>query len=176
MKFTPHNNQLKHSARALQKALTLSAVFLLAIVSQSKSSMANITNTAQAFGTYATSSIGSNLSTQAVPVVSANPSLEVTKTPSITSGAVAGQTITYTYTVKNNGNVTISTISLLDSHNAAGPTPIPGSVFISIAVSPGIGSHDAITTDAIWDSLAPGDTITFTANYIVKQSDVDTLQ
>ena len=176
MKISSHNNQLKHSTGALQKALTLAAVFLLAIVAQVQTSKADITNDAQAFGTYASTNYGSNHSTQAVPVVLANPSLQVTKTPSLTSGAFAGQVITYTYTVKNNGNVTISTISLNDVHNAAGPTPVPASEIISTDVAPLNDSADAITTDAIWDSLAPGDTITFTATYTVKQSDVDTLQ
>ena len=176
MKHSTRNNQLKHSKGAFQKALTLSAVFLLAIAVQSVSSKADITNDAQAFGTYASVSYGSNHSTQSVPVVTANPSLLVTKTPSVTAGVVAGQVVTYTYTVKNNGNVTISNISLLDSHNAAGPAPVPASEVISNDVAPLSDSHDAITTDAIWDSLAPGDTITFSATYTVQQSDVDTLQ
>ena len=176
MKILPRNNQLKHSQGSLKKASTLAAVFLLAIVWQAEISKADITNTAQAFGTYASSSIGSNLSSAAVPAVTANPSLQVTKTPSVLSGASAGQTITYTYTVKNNGNVTISNIWLNDIHNAAGPAPTPASEVISNDVAPLSDSTDAVTTDAIWDSLAPGDTITFTATYIVKQSDVDTLQ
>ena len=160
----------------MQKALTLSAVILLTIVWQTEISKADITNTAQAFGTYASSSVGSNFSSATVPVVTANPSLQVTKTPSVTTGASAGQTITYTYTVKNNGNVTISSISLNDMHNAAGPAPAPASEFISNDAAPLKDSTDASSTDAIWDSLAPGDTITFTATYTVKQSDVDTLQ
>ena len=176
MKTSSHNNQLKHSTGSLQKALTLSAVFLLAIVAQAQTSKADITNDAQAFGTYAATSYGSNHSAQAVQVVTANPSLLVTKTPSITSGAIAGQVITYTYTVKNDGNVTISNISLNDVHNAAGSAPVPASEILSTDMAPLNDSTDAITTDAIWDSLAPGDTITFTATYTVEQSDVDTLQ
>ena len=106
----------------------------------------------------------------------ANPSLQVTKTPSVTSGVIAGQTITYTYTLKNTGNVTLSNVSLADVHNAAGPAPAPSAEVISIDVAPLNDSLDANNTPAIWDSLAPGDTISFTATYTVKQSDVDTLQ
>ena len=176
MKNLHRNNQLKHSQGSLKKASTLAAVFLLAIVWQSEISKADITNTAQAFSTYASTSIGSNFSSAAVPVVAANPSLEVTKTPSVLFGVSAGQTITYTYTVKNNGNVTISAISLNDVHNAVGPAPAPATEFISTDAAPLNDSSDASNLDAIWDSLAPGDTITFTATYTVKQSDVDTLQ
>lgn len=176
MKFSSRNNQFEYSAGALQKALTLAAVFLVTIVGQSKISKADITNTAQALGNYASASIGSNFSSAAVPVVMANPSLQVTKTPSVTSGVIAGQTITYTYTLKNTGNVTLSNVSLADVHNAAGPAPAPSAEVISIDVAPLNDSLDANNTPAIWDSLAPGDTISFTATYTVKQSDVDTLQ
>ena len=127
MKISTRNNQLKHKPGALQKASTLMLVCLLAFVGQVKISKADITNTAQAIGTYASSSVGSNFSSAAVPVVVANPSLQITKTPSILIGANTGQIITYTYTVKNNGNVTISAISLNDVHNAAGPAPAPAS-------------------------------------------------
>ncbi len=176
MKMSSRNNQLKHSQGSLKKASTLAAVFLLAIGWQTEISKADITNTAKASGTYAAMQIDSNFSSAAVPVVTAIRSLEVTKTPSITSGVNAGQTITYTYTVKNNGNVTISAITLNDAHNAAGPAPAPASEVISIDAAPLNDSSDASNLDAIWDSLAPGDTITFTGTYTVKQSDVDTLQ
>ena len=176
MIYLARNYQLKHRQGALKKALTFSAVFLLAIASQSEKSKADITNDAQAFGTYAATSYGSNISSQAVPVVAAIPSLQVTKTPSVTTGAFAGQSITYTYTVKNTGNVTISNISLLDSHNAAGPAPLPASEHISNDAGTLNDSIDASSSDSIWDSLAPGDIITFTATYTVQQSDVDSLQ
>ena len=141
------NNQLKYKLGALQKALTLAAVFSLAIAWQTQITKADITNIAQAFGSYASLNYGSNSSSQAVTVAPANPSLLVTKTPSPTTGVSAGQTVTYTYTVKNTGNLTITNVSLLDSHNAAGPAPVPSSEVISDdAGTPVVGDGVLVTS------------------------------
>ena len=100
----------------------------------------------------------------------------VTKTANPTTNLSAGQVITYTYTVKNTGNVSLKNISLAEVHNAIGAAPVPGSEVITNDVPPLNDSSDAIVSNGVWSSLAPGDTVTFTATYTVQQSDVDTLQ
>jgi uncharacterized repeat protein (TIGR01451 family) len=170
------NHQLKHSQKLLKKTLILTAVFSLAIAALTSNAIADITNSAVAEGTYNASIIYSLPSAAAVPVVTAAPSLFVTKSASPSSAVTAGQVVTYTYTAKNTGNVTVMAISLVDVHNAAGVAPVPGSEVLSNDASPANDSTDLSNTDGIWDALAPGDTISFTATYTVKQIDVDTLQ
>ena len=109
----------------------------------------------------------------AVPLARA-PALELVKTPSVTEGAAAGDVIAYSYAVTNTGNQTVSAISIADDHSNAGGT-------IALAVA-----GEALTTDAApaddstdtevngsWDSLAPGDVVTFSASYTVTQADID---
>ena len=38
------------------------------------------------------------------------------------------------------------------------------------------GDSTDAAVNGSWDSLAPGDQVTFTANYTVTQNDIDTLQ
>ena len=75
--------------------------------------------------------------------------LKVTKTADKTSGVKAGDTITYTITIENTGNVTVSSLTLTD--------PLQG---ISL------GSLDKTT-------IAPGETARATATYVVTQSDFE---
>ena len=84
------------------------------------------------------------------------PAFTLEKTPSITAGAEEGDVITYSYAVTNTGNVTLSGISLTDTHVSAGGAatlPISGGGVIA--------------------SLAPGQTATLSASYTVTQDDID---
>jgi uncharacterized repeat protein (TIGR01451 family) len=102
-----------------------------------------------------------------------NPLLVATKTPSITADAQAGDTITYTYTVRNAGNVTLTAVTPADAHtSAAGTAPLTIAGDLLTDVAPSGDSPDA-GVDGIWDTLAPGDTATFSATYTVTQDDVD---
>ena len=154
------------------------AVLLLGVVLQSNIAKADIDNTATAIGTYNSATITSLPSTAHVTVITRAPAMQVTKTASPTSNLVAGDVVTYTYTVKNIGNVTLNNISLADVHNAAGPAPVPGLEIILVPDdAPPFGdSTDVTNGDGVWSNLAPGDTVTFTATYIVQQSDVDQRQ
>ena len=70
---------------------------------------------------------------------------------------MVGQTVSYTYLVENTGNVTITGVNVIETaFNGSGtpPSPVTG------------GST----------TIAPGQTVTFTAAYVVTQQDVDTLQ
>jgi len=105
------------------------------------------------------------------------PELIVTKTANDTTDVQAGQIIVYTYRITNTGNLTITNVSLVDAHGGSGPAPIPEGEALSNDVSPINDSIDTTSgANGIWDSLAPGDEITFTATYVITQQDVDTLQ
>jgi uncharacterized repeat protein (TIGR01451 family) len=75
--------------------------------------------------------------------------IDLTKTADPTSFDAAGQTITYTFTVKNTGNVTLDSVTVID--------PMPG-----------LSSIDCPET-----TLAPSQSEACTATYITIQADVD---
>ncbi len=100
--------------------------------------------------------------------------IELVKTPSITSGAQVGDVITYTYTVTNSGNTTLTNVTMADTHTSASAIsalPIAGDTLLT---DNGISGDSAdASANGVWDVLAPGDVVTFTATYTVTQRDVD---
>lgn len=90
--------------------------------------------------------------TAIVTIVIEKPELMITKVASPTTGLVAGDTVTYTYTVQNTGNVRINGVGVSDVHN-------------------GSGSLSAISPSSV--NMNAGDTQNFTATYVVTQADVD---
>jgi uncharacterized repeat protein (TIGR01451 family) len=158
------------------RATALMAALLLGVVSQIEVAHATIDNTAVAEGIYAAAPVTSLPDTVNVSVVAPISHMQVTKSANPTSNLNAGDVVTYTYTVKNEGNVTIHNITLADVHNAAGPAPLPSFETVSIDAPPANDSSDANPGDGEWTNLAPGDTITFTATYTVQQADVDQRQ
>jgi large repetitive protein len=175
MTAVQRHKAVKSKVPSAKKALGVLALSIGFAALPLSSSRAAITNTVTASGSYASTGYTAT-DTVSVPVAPMNSSLQVSKTASPSTNVVAGQVVTYTYTVKNNGNVVIHNISLNDVHNAAAPAPIPGSETLSIDAPPTSDSTDVNPADGTWDTLAPGDTITFTATYTIKQSDVDNLQ
>lgn len=90
--------------------------------------------------------------------------------------AGAGDVVRYTFTVSNSGNVTVTGVSVTETaFNGAAALPAPSGETLSTDVLPAGDSTDA-ATDGIWDTLAPGDTVTLTTDYTVQQQDVDVLQ
>jgi hypothetical protein len=176
MNSSQANITRKTKPQSAKKALGVLVVLVGAFGLQISSAFADIINTATASGFYGGTSYPSNPSTANVFVGTATKSIAVTKSASPNSNVAAGQTVTYTYTVTNDGNATITNISLNDVHNAAGPAPTPQSEALTTDAGPAGDSTDAAPNDGVWSVLAPGDTITFTATYIVQQSDVDNLQ
>lgn len=117
----------------------------------------------------------------------AAPALSVSKVatfgggPTVANGTTdnvpAGTTITYTYTVENTGNQTITGIGLSDLHTGSGTAPVPDPDTATLTDNGTTGDSSNTTTgDSEWDALAPGDILTVTATYTVTQTDVDTLQ
>ncbi len=97
------------------------------------------------------------------------PSLTVTKVGTPDTNVPAGTTVTYTYTVTNNGTVPLTNVTLTDVSTGSGPDPVPA--FASWTTQAGSTvSGNTITL------LNPGAVAVFTGTYLVTQNDVDTLQ
>ena len=91
------------------------------------------------------------------------------------ANASLGQEINYNYVVTNEGDQIITNITLNDAHGGSGSAPVPGNETLSNDVGT-VGDSTDTTTNGVWDLLAPGDSVTFTATYFVTQNDIDTLQ
>jgi uncharacterized repeat protein (TIGR01451 family) len=144
-----------------------STTALMVFVAQVTPALATIDNTATVNGTYGASAVTATSGLVQVPVVTAAPALTVTKSaglPTIASGTDAtitdaNDTISFTYTVKNTGNTTLTQVAPTD----VGPT------FNSIA---GTGTLSAFaSTPAGPITLAPGATQVFTATYTLTALD-----
>ena len=163
------NSQL-YKAYRLERVARNFCTTLLAgslVAAQVTPALATIDNTANAVGTPpagAPTNYGS--STQNVPVAPPAASMTITKAaavPTISGGADAtiadsGDTITYTYTVKNTGNVTMTGVVPTD----------PGPTFNGSAGTGSLGAYSPATA-----TLAPNATQVFTATYTMSQLDVD---
>jgi large repetitive protein len=100
--------------------------------------------------------------------------LTVTKVPSITGNAAVGDVITYTYSVRNSGNVRLTAVTLGDQHTSAAGTvalAIAGDTLLTDGNT--VGDSTDAAANGIWDTVGPNDTVTFTAAYTVTQADVD---
>lgn len=121
------------------------------------------------------------LSASATTTITTNPSLTLVKSssaPGFTTDnileAPAGTVVTYTYTVTNNGNQTISEIEIDDSgHTGLGPWVDP--THAGAAIDNGLpgGSTDTNVDPTIWGELGPSDQIVFSTNYTITQADID---
>ena len=145
-------------APGVTDSVTFSATYTL---TQADIDAGQLVNTALVTGTPPTGPDVTDTAGTAVdndlPVITplgASPSIRLQKTANTTALSVppkVGDVISYVFTVRNTGNVTLSGITLLD--------PLPG---INVLGGP-------IAT------LAPGtqDAVTFTATYALKQADID---
>jgi uncharacterized repeat protein (TIGR01451 family) len=151
----PRNSRLRRAG---------ASTFALAIfISQVTPAFAAIDNSALVQGTYGAGSPTFGPSTASVPVVIAAGALTVAKTasaPTLSAGDTTivdvGDTITFTYTVKNTGNVTLTAVTPTD----AGPT------FNSFAMAGTMGAFSPAPV-----TLAPNATQIFTATYTIANLD-----
>ncbi|CAO1654070.1 DUF11 domain-containing protein [Salinibacterium sp. NYA9b] len=125
-------------------------------IKQSDVNAGSVTNTATGQGTSPSAGVITDPSDEVVtPTVAANPVATFAKSGALAPGSVgvAGDVITYTFTTKNTGNVTLTGVSVAD------PLADLGAISYTWPGATGV--------------LTPGQTVTATANYTVKQSDVD---
>ncbi|MGV8858252.1 DUF7507 domain-containing protein [Rhodoglobus sp.] len=123
-------------------------------VKQADVDAGTVSNTATVSGkTPTNATVTSPSSTAVVPTAAAAPQLTTTKSANLTAGAKVGDVITYSITINNSGNQTLTSVTLTDSL-AGLATPV-------------------ITWPGVTGRLAPGQSATATANYTVKQADVD---
>lgn len=151
------------------RAAGVSALAMLMAAANIAPAYAAITNDATATGTYNTGTTTSNTDSESVPVAAPNGSLTVLKSvyeaPTVDGGtnitiSDAGDTITYRYVITNNGNVTMSGVSPVDT----GPT-FNGFAGMGGALSFAIvGGGDNI--------LAPTESVTFEAVYTMTELDI----
>lgn len=145
-----------------------------------------VVNIAFVQGYTGANTIRSDDDTVTVPLTP-EPALTVTKVatfgggPTVANGTsdnvAVGTVLTYTYTVENTGNQTITSIGMSDIHAGFGTDPVPNPDTATLTDNAPTGdSTNATTGDSVWDALAPGDILTMTATYTVTQSDVDQLQ
>ena len=139
-----------------------------------------VDNSAHATGTYNSTPTDSPVSGPVETTIPADPELVVAKTGVLTKApgntgadAEVGDTITYTYTVNNTGNVAIDDVTIADIHEGA---PLPGTSFIEqpLTLVDGIlaNSTDA-AIDNSWDLLGPGASVQFTYAHTVTQAEFD---
>lgn len=112
----------------------------------------DITNTATLTSTPRRGTIGTVQGSEIVTPADPSPGLAIDKTADVTTGLSVGQTVTYTYEVRNPGNITMNDVTVTDVHG-------------------GTGTLSAITPASV--SLAPGDTQDFMATYVITQDDID---
>jgi large repetitive protein len=153
-------------------AVTAALSVLLAVVG-APFAFASIDNTATANGFYGSTPVASPDATESVPVAPTAPSLVVTKIATPDSNVTAGTLVTYTYVVRNSGNVTLTNVALNDVHNGTGTPPVPNSETLTNDAGTPNDSSDATANDGVWSVLAPGDEITLSATYTLLQADVD---
>ena len=113
-----------------------------------------ITNTATGNATPRRGTIVEPTAVEQVDLTAPTPEATFSKLASPDADLAVGDTVTYTYTVQNTGNVGLNNVNVSDSHG-------------------GTGSLSAITPANI-ATIAPGDSGTFTATYVITQADYDT--
>ena len=105
--------------------------------------------------------------------------LGIVKTKSTAGPVSVGQTIVYTYTISNSGNVSMSNVQVTDMHGTPAAAVALGaggitSEALTVPGPQGAGaSPDGTANNGIWTTLAPGATITFTYTHTVTQVEID---
>jgi large repetitive protein len=137
----------------------------------------NATGSFSNTATVSSAQTGAVVTTAVTTPVTRTPRLTIVKTADTPGPVNLNTLITYTYMVSNTGNVTINNVSVNDVHNGTGtPHPIPDLETLTTDAAPTGDSTDVTSTDVLWSTLAPGDTVRFRGTYTVTQADIDTLQ
>jgi uncharacterized repeat protein (TIGR01451 family) len=125
-------------------SLTCSGIYA---ITQADLNAGSVTNTATASTTYNNTPVNSNQAQATVTAVPA-PAISLTKVANPTTYSSVGQTITYTYTIKNTGNV-----------------QLPGPFTVS--------DNKVTTVTCAAGPLAPGASLTCSGTYAITQADLN---
>ena len=144
-------------------------------IAQADIDAGSVVNIAYVSGSTGSNSIRSDDS-QVTATLTRAPALTIVKAAdpaSLLADRPVGHVVTYTYTITNTGNTTVTNVTVADAHDGLGtPLPTPGG---EAPVSVPNGSTDG-GVNGSWDTLKPGDQIAFTATYTIHQLDVDQRQ
>lgn len=170
-KNTMHSH---HFARLATARGSVSILAMMALVVSSIPAFAAIENTATANGTSPRGTYTPATDSESVDVAPAVRSLSVSKSvASATTAAGAtgivdtGDTITYRYVITNTGTVTLTNVGPVDT----GPTfnaVVGGNSLSAFAHAPSDASN---TSGVVPASVGPGQTVVFTATYVLTQLD-----
>jgi uncharacterized repeat protein (TIGR01451 family) len=172
---------------AVGASQTFTATYTISLTDWNNSvGLANgVTNTASATGKNGATTITAPNSSASTTITTV-PSLSIAKTFVLTDlgGGTAGkaeegETITYTYIITNDGNVPMTSIQVKDMHGTPatlvgfGSGGITGETLSTPGPWGGGSSTNTTANDGIWDTLAPGASVTFTWVHTVTQAEVD---
>ena len=103
--------------------------------------------------------------------------LDLVKTADTAGPVGPNDTINYTFAVENTGNITLSSVQVVDAQNYlnAGGFPLTLSSGVLVDNAPLGDSPQGGAAAGNWGTLAPGDVVRFTGSYTVSQNDFDTL-
>lgn len=131
------------------------------------------------FDTAQTAPLASN---DLATTVTRTPALSLNKTWTFAPGgdlnnngtADKNDIIRYTFETTNSGNVTVSTVDVIETAFSGAGGPVnPANETISNDVAPANDSTDTVANDGIWAVLKPGDTVRYRGDYTVVQADID---
>ena len=143
-----------------------------------------VENTASATGNPVIGTLGAVTPSLAETQIPGNPALSIVKTWAFfTPGGDAnsngkadkGDKVVYTYTVTNTGNVTMTGVTVADTHEGsllAAGTVANETLTSDGPLAPGTTSTDAANNGS-WDTMRPGAVVTFTYTHTVTQTEVD---
>lgn len=119
-------------------------------------------------------------SAPALTEIPANPDLEIVKLAVLNDEIIdddlaeTGETITYTYTVTNTGNVALTSVGIQDTHEGVLLTGADLPAGETIISEGPVGPSDiGAANDGVIDTLEAGATATFTITLTVTQDEVD---
>ena len=146
-------------------------------VSQADIDAGSINDTATATGTFGTSTITSNPSSASVTATQAG-AITITKSASASSVSAPGP-VTYTFSIQNTGNVSLSGATISDSANFSGLSALScagGETNGSITLAPGASETCTATESVTQAQIDAGTTLTDTASVTATPPASDTSQ